>query len=144
MSIFSYKKDPMLKRCIPFIGLYLVVLISTFSKSGEQLLIFIGKDSISTHFKETTLKDVQSYADSNKIELTLVPIENGAPKEVVVTPSFFYQNHRGRSLYSGRYLTIDRLINFIRTAKYSPRKESVNQKEHLPIWNTGRATIGTP
>jgi len=123
---------------------FLLLFLRLWSQEKEQLIIFLGEDSASQHFKNTRLSDLQHYADSNNIETSILSTENGIPLEVEITPSFYYQNYRGRSVYSGRYLTLDRLINFMRTAKYSPRQTSYQTKTNIPIHAIGKATIATP
>ena len=131
-----------MKSFIFFIAVFLFGGVC--AQEQQQLIVFLGDDVASQHFVKTSLPSLQQYADTNGIELIRIPLSQGVPTEVKIVPSFYYQNYRGRSVYSGRYLTLDRLINFMRTAKYSPRQSSVNPKEHIPLWNVGKATVATP
>jgi len=131
-----------MKSFIFFIAVFLFG--GLWAREKQQLIVFLGDDVASEHFVKTSLPSLQQYADTNGIELIPLSISQGVPLEVKIVPSFYYQNYRGRSVYSGRYLSLDRLINFMRTAKYSPRQSSLNPKTDIPLWNLGKATVATP
>ncbi|MDX9820280.1 MAG: YceI family protein, partial [Desulfococcus multivorans] len=68
----------------------------------------------------------------------------GAPEAVAITPLIVYQNFRGRSVYQGRYTTLDRIRNFIRTSRYVPQEPGGLVLRDIPVRQTGRATIWAP
>ncbi|MEL6986048.1 MAG: hypothetical protein AAFO29_26700, partial [Actinomycetota bacterium] len=61
-----------------------------------------------------------------------------------ITPLVAYQNHRGRSIYQGRYATLDRVKNFVRTSRFLPQGDEPLVRGGLPVWDLGQAKVGTP
>lgn len=126
--------------------LLIILFLSQFltAQVREQIVIFLDESPVSDHFREETLPKIDAYAKDKGIALIIQSTSDGAPEDITFAPSIFFQNHLGRSRYVGRYSTTDRLINFIRTAKNTPRPDAKNKKKSLPVFQIGKATIGTP
>ena len=54
------------------IASFILSTLFLFSQPKEQLIIFLGKDIISTDFQTNTLPKVKNFADSNSIALITV------------------------------------------------------------------------
>lgn len=120
--------------------------MTRLGRAQEQLIIFVQDGGQSSeHFKAEYLDSILQYANQNDIDLLLKEVTSDSlPEGITLTPSIVYQNSLGRSLYQGRYSTIDRLINFIRTVKNEPKKEEQNEKHNILIWNNENAIIAMP
>ncbi len=78
------------------------------------------------------------------IGLRVIDARQGAPREVAITPLIIFQNYRGRSIYQGRFNTMDRIRNFLRTSRYVSQGNKLLTRTHIPVWEKGRATIWAP
>ena len=115
---------------------------SQTNTSFEQLVVFTdGKRPI---LKAEDIQQLKHLAQELQVVFKLVDINEGAPKEVLYTPSIVYQNHRNRSFFYGRYKNIGRLKNFIRTSRMVHQQESENIKKDILVWKQGRAIVTTP
>jgi hypothetical protein len=135
-----------MKRVIPFLLLAsMLSLGKAFGASGE-LIAFIGdpESAVTKDFKEKFLPLIKEMAKSQGITLTEKNISKGAPAEVAFTPSLFFQNHLGRSLYVGRYQLIDKVKTFIRTVSRMPQAPATNEKHDVLVWKRERATVFSP
>jgi len=114
----------------------------------EQLVVFVqpGVSDVAEAFAHETLPDVEAMADEMGVEvLTIDVTQRGAPEGIRLTPLMVYQNHRGRFPYLGRFTTIDRLRNHIRTARFGGAPEDVRTSmDGVPREAMGRAVVGTP
>ncbi len=132
------------KHLLSLLTLLLFALASAAQSSG-QLLVFVDSSKpVSKHFTAESLPMVKAMAAERNLEVQVIEIAEGAPKEVTFTPQIVFQNHLGRSLYRGRYTTIERLTNFVRTVTNAPQANANNPKVNTPVIQTGRAVVGTP
>ena len=111
-----------------------------------RLLVFVqpGASELARRFERDELPALQALADEMDVALTVVDARAGAPAEVTLTPQLVYQNHRGRSVYEGRYATLDRVRNFLRTARRAPLGEATQPAEQVLVWSRGRARLHAP
>ena len=114
----------------------------------ETLVVFVqpGASALSERFEAETLPELHGLAEGQGLPLTVVDVTaaGGAPVGVGITPLIVYQNHAGRSVYQGRYATLDRVKNFIRTSRYLPQGDEPLVREDLMVREAGRALIGMP
>jgi len=114
----------------------------------EQLVVFVqpGVSEVAEAFANQTLPSVEAMAKEMGVEVVTIDVtQRGAPEGVRLTPLMVYQNHRGRFPYLGRFTTLDRLRNHIRTARFGGAPEDVRTSmEGVPREALGRAVVGTP
>jgi len=114
----------------------------------EQLVVFVqpGVSDVAEAFAKGTLPAVETMAEEMGVAVERVDVtERGAPQGVSLTPYMVYQNHRGRFPYLGRFTTIDRLRNHIRTARFGGAPRDVRTRmDGVPRETLGRAVVGTP
>lgn len=112
----------------------------------ETLIIFLNPNDTTVHprFAETWLPRIRRLADDMGVTLETRSIDDGAPAEVAITPLIAYQNHRGRSIYQGRYTTVDRIRNFVRTSRFMPQGDAALERRNTAVWRNGRTRIWAP
>lgn len=134
----------MIKSLLNFSFIFLFVA-SLSAQQSAGLVVFIQPgQTVSDHFITASLPAIEQYAQEQGLSLKVVDATKGAPAEITFTPQMVFQNHLGRSIYRGRYLTLDRLTNFIRTARNAPQEIASNPVRQFPIVERGRALIGSP
>lgn len=115
---------------------------------AEQLIVFHqpGASGLDAAFVANDLPGLKNLAEEAGVSFSLQELtpERGAPEAVGITPLIVYQNHRGRSVYQGRYTTLDRVKNFIRTSRFVPQGDEKLVREDLPVWDLGSAKVATP
>ena len=111
-----------------------------------QLVVVVqsGASPLADRFARQTLPRLRQLADEASVPLVVHDVaEVGqTPRGVEITPLIVFQNHRGRSIYQGRYETLDRVNNFIRTARYLPQGDDPLVREGLPVWEVGGGAGG--
>ncbi|MEM6332539.1 MAG: YceI family protein [Planctomycetota bacterium] len=114
----------------------------------EQLVVFVQPNDgeVAEAFEAETLPQVREVAEAMGVEVVVVDVtQDGAPESVRLTPLMVYQNHRGRFPYLGRFTTLDRLRNHVRTARFGGAPEDVRTvMKAVPSEAMQRATLGTP
>lgn len=112
----------------------------------ETLIVFVNPEDASVHpgFAEKWLPRIRDIAGSMETTMETRTIEDGAPAEVGITPLIVYQNYKGRSIYQGRYTTLDRVRNFIRTSRFMAQGDAPLERQQTAVWTTGRARIWAP
>ncbi len=123
-----------------------MMLLAAPALAGEQLIVFTQPDAsaVAESFQREHLPAIESLADDMGVELKVVDVAAGVPRDVGITPLIVYQNHRGRSIYQGRYATPMRIKNFIRTARHVPKADAALTLTDLYTHDLGRATVGSP
>lgn len=130
--------------------LFLVLTFVLFSglkgASEGELVVFTqpGVSRIEKNFSERHLPAIQSLAAKLGLDLKVMNVKNGAPEDITVTPLVVFQNYRGRSVFQGRYASVDKLHNFIRIAQSIPLSNQTYSKKHVAIWRHGRAVVVAP
>jgi len=111
-----------------------------------QLIVLVqtGASRIDRQFQQTHLPKIKALADELDVPLRVVDAAPAAPAQVTLTPLIVFQNHRGRSVYQGRYTTLDRVRTFVRTARFAPQGNARLIRENIPVWRVGRAKIVAP
>lgn len=132
-------------RNLFFVAVLLLMGSEVFAGGGE-LIVFTGdsESAVTKDFKEKFLPQIKEMAKSQGISLTEKNIAKGVPAEVTFTPSIYFQNHLGRSLYIGRYHYIDKLKTFIRTVSRMPQPTATNEKHDVLVWKKDRSTVFSP
>ncbi len=129
----------------------LAALLITLAACGlahadEQLIVFVQRDGLTAApaFADNDLPKLRQLAADMKLGFKVIDITAGAPQQVGITPLVVFQNHRGRSVYQGRYKTLPRIKNFVRTARVMPKLDGALELKGLPVMNLGRAKVGSP
>ena len=107
---------------------------------GGTLIIFLGADdAYPTAGLRALLDDYRALGEELDVDLQLRTLDGGAPAQIVITPLVVFQNHRGRSIYQGRYDTLDRVRNFVRTSRVIPQSKQRLDRRDTLLWSEGRA-----
>lgn len=116
------------------------------SEPAGELIVFVGSDTsaVRRSFETQHLPAIKKIAGELNISTKIVEASNGVPDEVAITPLLVFQNHRGRSIYQGRYTTHDRVRNFLRTSMYVTQGSESLVRRDTPVWQMGRAKIAAP
>ncbi len=112
----------------------------------DQLIVFVqpGSSRVDESFRGSMLPEIRRMAQGMNVDVSVVDADRRAPEEVAITPLMVFQNHRGRSIYQGRYTNLDRIRNFIRTSRYVPQESAALVLEDILVWQNGRARIWAP
>ncbi len=132
-------------RAFALFTVCLLVSSRAFAGGGE-LIIFQGdlKNPVEKDFKEKYLPQIKEMAKTQGVSVIEKNIAKGAPAEVRSTPSIFFQNHLGRSIFIGRYHNIDKIKTFIRTVSRMPQPVATNEKHDVLTWRKERALVYSP
>jgi len=124
----------------------LLIAGAAWAERNEQLIVFTqpGASPLAERFEEQTLPQVRDLAEEMGLELIVRDATAGVPEEVGITPLIVFQNHAGRSIYQGRYSTLDRLGNFITTSRFMPQGDGKLERQDTPVWDLGRAKVAAP
>lgn len=117
-----------------------------FDARRGQVLVFVqpGLSPLQDRFIAEDLPRIGEVAFEQRLPLLLVDARRAAPEEVGITPLIVYQNHLGRSIYQGRYTTLDRVRNFLQTSRLHAQGDAALTRDATPVWDLGRAKIGAP
>lgn len=121
-------------------------LLENDAQSADaRVVVFVQPDApVDARFLEEWLPSVRSEAALADLPVTVVDASRGAPEEVTVTPLIAMDTPRGRSLYQGRYTTLDRLRSFLRTARRVPQAPGGLVREDVGAWRYGRSSVAAP
>lgn len=113
---------------------------------AESLIVFVrsGASALDQRFQAQNLPELRALASEMGLELQMREVAEGLPADVHITPLIVYQNHRGRSIYQGRYTTLTRLRNFVRTARHVPQGQDRLVREDTLAWRSGQAILAAP
>ena len=109
---------------------------SATTPKTEQLIVFVQPDAsdLAREFQSRHLPEIKQMAEQMNIRVLVVDAGGGVPEEVGITPLLVFQNHLGRSIYQGRYTTLERIGNFIQTARFMPSTGKLLQRTDTPVW----------
>ena len=109
----------------------------------DTLVVFTqpGKSDIARRFETESLTSITLAAEKLGIRAVTLDASKGAPAEVTVTPLLVFQNHRGRSIFQGRYADIGKVRHFLRTSRSVPQGEAPIVHDDVAIVTDGRARI---
>ncbi|MFQ5462359.1 MAG: YceI family protein [Phycisphaerae bacterium] len=112
----------------------------------DLLVVFVAPQAsdLARSFAKDHLEKIRAVATSLHIPVRVIDIGGGAPEEITITPLLVFQNHRGRSIFQGRYATLDRLRNFLRTSRVVPQGDKPLVKRGVAVWRSGRAIVTAP
>ena len=107
---------------------------------GGVVIVFVqpGASAVDRTFQRDRLPEIRAIAEELGAALRVVDARRGAPAEVSLTPLIVYQNHRGRSIYQGRYSTAPRIRNLIRTARVAPQSDTPLVRRSIPVMDAER------
>jgi YceI-like domain len=113
---------------------------------GGELIVFTGdaKNPVERDFKEKYLPQIKEIAKAQGVTVIEKAIAKGAPDAVHFTPSMYFQNHLGRSLFLGRYQSMDKVKTFLRTVSRQPQGEISNEKHDVLVWQHERMRVFSP
>ncbi len=113
---------------------------------GEMIALIQQSDApVSADFRERHLPGLESLATELGSPLRVVDVTDaGAPAEVALTPLIVFQNHKGRSIFQGRYADMGKVRHFVRTSRFVPQGEGGLVKDAIPVAAMGRARVGAP
>jgi polyisoprenoid-binding protein YceI len=95
-------------------------------------------------FQVEHLPAIEALAGEMGVDFRVVDVSKESPHEIGITPLVVFQNFRGRSIYQGRYATIDRIRNFVRTSRVMPQGKDPLKRKNLPVWNLPKANVACP
>ncbi|NBC10387.1 MAG: hypothetical protein GVY24_01455 [Planctomycetes bacterium] len=123
-----------------------LALLWTVAAAAEQLIVFRqpGASALAERFEQESLPAIRDLAEDMGLVLIVRDAREGVPEEVGITPLIVFQNHAGRSIYQGRYTTLDRLGNFITTSRFMPQGDAKLERQDTPVWDLGRAKVAAP
>ncbi len=125
--------------------LIIVIFLNTISLYGNQLIVFTNSEKeVDKSFIENYLDQIKSISIDYSLELIEIDIKNGAPADITITPQIVFQNHKGRSYYTGRYSELSRLKIFIRTTAQNPQVFQPNLKKNILTYQNGRSSVILP
>jgi hypothetical protein len=129
-----------------WMGVFLMSLAVAARAGNGELIIFTGDpaSAVTQDFQKRFLPQVRDLARAQGVTLIEKSIEAGAPADVVFTPGIYFQNHLGRSLYLGRYHSMDKLKTFIRTVSRLPQASTTHEKHDVLVRKLERATLCLP
>jgi len=116
------------------------------SAATEQLILLTHDDGseVSRHVRSSVAPLLEQLASEMGLEFIERDVRDGAPSEIHSVPVIIFADHRGRSIYQGRYTTLDRVRNFVQTSRVFVQESRPRERADLPVLQRGRVRIGTP
>ncbi|MEM7261480.1 MAG: YceI family protein [Planctomycetota bacterium] len=108
-----------------------------------QLIIVLREtgSEVDRTFREREVPWLTKTAEEFDLALVTLDAATGAPAVITTTPQILYQDHRGRSIYQGRWSNHDRIVNFLRTASVVPGSFDPLTRENVFVERDGRAKV---
>ncbi|MEM1444996.1 MAG: YceI family protein [Planctomycetota bacterium] len=126
----------------------LLMAIPAWGMAAERLIVFVDGDgsALQERFRTEQLPQFKALSDELGVQLEIFDVaERGkAPDDVRLTPLIAFQNWRGTSIYQGRYATLDRVRNFVRTSRFMPQGDEPFVREQVPVWERGGMKVAVP
>lgn len=131
-----------MKKLFAFL-LFIVLSTKISAETDEQIIVFTqATDKV---FIEKTYPQLRAYCLERGITILERPITEGSPSEITTTPAVVFQNPKGRSIYSARYVSFSTVVNFIRNCRFFPAETSATDcKSNVLFLKNGRSTIIAP
>ncbi len=131
-----------MKKLFAFL-LFIVLTTKITAETDEQIIVFTqASDKV---FIEKTYPQLRAYCLERGITILERQITEGSPAEITTTPAVIFQNPKGRSIYSARYVSFSTVVNFIRNCRFFPSETSATDcKSNVLFLKNGRATIISP
>ncbi|MEM9752873.1 MAG: YceI family protein [Planctomycetota bacterium] len=116
-----------------------VWLVAASAAGNERLVVFVdvGGSALQERFVAEQVPGLEALGEELGVAVELFDVaERGhVPEGVSITPLIAFQNWRGTSIYQGRYTTLDRVRNFVRTSRFMPQGEAPFVRENVPVWD---------
>jgi polyisoprenoid-binding protein YceI len=131
-----------MKKLFAFL-LFIVLSTKITAETDEQIIVFTQPtDKV---FIEKTYPQLRAYCLERGITILERPITEGSPSDITTTPAIIFQNPKGRSIYSARYVSFSTVVNFIRNCRFFPAEISAPDcKSDILFLKNGRSTIIAP
>ena len=131
-----------MKKLFAFL-LFIVLTTKITAETDEQIIVFTQvSDKV---FIEKTYPQLRAYCLERGITILERQITEGSPAEITTTPAVIFQNPKGRSIYSARYVSFSTVVNFIRNCRFFPAETGGNDcKTGVLFLKNGRSTIIAP
>jgi polyisoprenoid-binding protein YceI len=130
--------------------LFIVLTTKMTAETDEQIIVFTqATDKV---FIEKTYPQLRAYCLERGITILERQITDsssgtheGSPSDITTTPAVIFQNPKGRSIYSARYVSFSTVVNFIRNCRFFPAEMSATDcKSNVLFLKNGRSTIISP
>jgi hypothetical protein len=111
-----------------------------------ELLVFTRPDftDLDAYFRARDLPRIKEACAAMDVPIREVDARMGTPAEITITPCLVYQNYKGRSIYEGRYKNIEKITNFVKTARAKPYPKMKRLWKNTLIWNHERTRVIMP
>ena len=131
-----------MKKLFTFL-LFIVLTTKMTAETDEQIIVFTqATDKV---FIEKTYPQLRAYCLERSITILERSITEGLPTDITTTPAVIFQNPKGRSIYSARYVSFSTVVNFIRNCRFFPAEISAPDcKSDVLFFKNGRSTIIAP
>jgi polyisoprenoid-binding protein YceI len=131
-----------MKKLFAFL-LFIVLSTRITAETDEQIIVFTQlTDKV---FIEKTYPQLRAYCLERGITILERQITEGSPLEITTTPAVIFQNPKGRSIYSARYVSFSTVVNFMRNCRFFPAEISAPDcKSDVLFLKNGRSTIISP
>ncbi len=117
---------------------------SLFAQGNGKMVIFLQHGrSMTEDFKRNVLPEIERYAQKENLSLEIRDAREGVPEEVKFTPAIVYQNANNRSVFRGRYRSVNQITDFIGKSKSASLTEVTDFKNGMLSWNIGRVALAT-
>ena len=119
---------------------------SVEASADEILTVWIRADGsrFAEAFASDHLPPLRALAEEMGAEFRVIDVTDGAPADIVSTPLVSFVNGRGRSIYQGRYTSLDRLRTFIRTMRFVPQGDAPLVRTDVLMFPYERVKLVTP
>lgn len=121
------------------------ILVPAWTAAGERLVVFIDGDgsALQQAFADEQIPALKKLSEDLEVDFEIFDVaeRNVAPEGVGITPLIAFQNWRGTSIYQGRYTTLDRVKNFVRTSRFVPQGNAAFVREDVPVWERGGSKV---
>ncbi len=116
------------------------------TEPAEQLIVLVQPEAseLAKTFQAEHLPKLEALAGEMGLDFIVKDVSEGPLPGVGITPLVVFQNHRGRSIYQGRYTTLDRVRNFVQTSRFMPQGDEKRKIEDAIGMRDGRSTVVLP
>jgi polyisoprenoid-binding protein YceI len=114
--------------------------------NDSKLVVFVNSEKtiVTQNFEKNALDKIKKLADEAKVKFQVMESANGLPAEITTLPAILFYGPTGRSIYQGRYLSFDRILNFVETSQNISQTALLGTHKNVPVAKNGRAFIGVP
>lgn len=130
-----------------FLGIPMLLPAASVDPTAGQLILFHypAETAAAIDLEAEWIGKLEEKAAEIGAGFSVVDVEErGAPPEVHLAPLLVFQNHKGRSIFQGRYTDLGNVEHFVRTSRFIPREMVTVRRDNLPAMTIGRTTIAAP